>query len=147
MNSTNKLDTSRPAGVPAGPDDVSNGLVALTAERDQVTIYVLITEPLVCFVMDLEPPLAPVVEARLALVSVDREPFCSLQRPPDAGDVPLVEVGVSLDHRAALHNLPPLVPCPFVLATNPASSICPIRFSFRNTAPNALASWGTIPSR
>lgn len=52
-----------------------------------------------------------------------------------------------LAHFVALHNLPPAVPCPFALATNPASSICPARFSFWNTAPKARASWGTRPSR
>ena len=123
MNYTDKLDTGRPTGVPARTNDVGHGFVALTAERDQVTTHVLVAEPLVCLVMDLEPPLAPVVQARLALVLVHREPFCSLERPLDAGDVPLVEVGVLLNHRTALHNLPPAVPCPFARATNPASSI------------------------
>jgi len=66
--------------------------VALSAERYEVTLHVLVAEPFIGFVVNLKPPKRPVVQARLALVPVDLQSLGALARPRVAADMSRVKV-------------------------------------------------------
>jgi len=91
---------NRLAFVPASPDYACNGLVTLAAQRHEVFLNVLVSESFVCLVVNFQPPLRAVVQARLALAAVNGKPLATLFSPLGAGDVVFVETA----HFPCLHS-------------------------------------------
>lgn len=86
--------------------------MALHAQRDQVTLNVLVAKPFICFVMHLKSPLRSIVQARLALVAVYLQSLRALAGPGVTSDMAAVQVVVAL-HHALLHTVAyrPLIVC------------------------------------
>jgi hypothetical protein len=77
----NNTNRHRPTRVSPTANDAGNCFVALRAKRDQIANNFLTAKSFVCFVMHFEPPFRSVVEARLTLVSVDRQSLRPFFRP------------------------------------------------------------------